>query len=390
MSSSSERRAGFRFSLRLTLWHALFVVLATVAVYFVSVALLRDAMDHEWELNHVRFEETWRREAGSRAFEMLATEQRAMIALPPAVRAGIERHFTGVFPLLMVPILVLGFGVGLLWTIRTTRPLQRLARTVQDILETGELSRRVPGRSGPGELDRLVRLFNRMLARNEALVQAMRDALDNVAHDLRTPMTRLRGTAERALQDGDDAAAREALADCLEESEQVVRLLAALMDIAEAESGAMKLHRVEASIPALLGEVVDLYELVAEEKNVEVELDAPAELTAPLDRDRMRQVFANLLDNAIKFGDQGGAVTIRAATDGAEAKIEFQDRGPGIADADLPRIWDRLYRGEGVSARGLGLGLSTVRAIVEAHGGAVDVETEVGAGTTFVVRLPLA
>jgi signal transduction histidine kinase len=318
---------------------------------------------------------------------MLSTEQRGMIALPPAVRAGIERHFTGVFPLLMVPILVLAVGAGLLWTLRTTRPLQRLARTVQGILETGELSRRVPSGPKTSELDHLVDLFNRMLARNEALVQAMRDSLDNVAHDLRTPMTRLRAAAELALQSGDPDAAREALADCLEESEQVVRLLAALMDVAEAEAGAMRLVRTDVSIPALIGEVVELYELVAEEKGIAVRVEAPVELLASLDRDRTRQVLANLLDNAIKFSDPGTAVAIRAAADPAGVRIEIEDHGPGIASVDLPRIWDRLYRGGGKTERGLGLGLSLVKAIVEAHGGTVEVETVPGRGTKFVVKM---
>ena len=366
------------------------IAVATVAIYFAAIAMLRNAMQHEWELNQVRFEETWRRDAGSRALEMLATEERSMIALPPAVRASIERHFSGVLPLLLVPILILSCGAGLLWTLRTTRPLQRLAQTVQTILQTGELSRRVPVGSGPGELDRLIVLFNQMLARNEALVQAMRDSLDNVAHDLRTPMTRLRATAEKALQGNDPDAAREALADCLDESEHVGRLLAALMDIAEAESGAMKLECSEVSIPALIEEVFDLYEFVAEEKGVTVNVDAPAELTAQLDRDRVRQVFANLLDNAIKFSDSGQTVTVRTAVEGDAARVAFEDQGPGIASADLPRVWDRLYRGEGVGGRGLGIGLSIVRAIVEAHGGDVSVETELGKGTTFVVHLPLS
>jgi signal transduction histidine kinase len=165
-------------------------------------------------------------------------------------------------------------------------------------------------------------------------------------------------------------------------------MLDTLMDISEAETGTMRLVRTEVSLEKLVAEVASVYEDVAEDKRITVETIVEPALTVSADRDRLRQVLANLIDNAIKYTRAGGRVTVRAARDGAGMRIDVADTGPGIAEHDLPRIWDRLYRGDQSRAeRGLGLGLSLVRAIVEAHGGTVEVRTEQGKGSTFSVNL---
>lgn len=286
---------------------------------------------------------------------------------------------------------LLGLIGGGIFAWSTTRPIGEVTRTARQIIEQGQHHARVPVPPGDDELTEMARHFNTVLDKNEALLVAMRESLDNVAHDLRTPLTRLRGTAELALRNEDDpAAAREALADCLEESERLLGMLRVLMDVSEAEAGMMKLNRQRTDLVKLLREVADLYVFVAEERKITLQFEVPLRCEAEVDPDRMRQVLANLVDNALKYTPEGGTVTLLAAPEDHLAVLRVRDTGMGVSAEEQPKIWTRLYRGDrSRSQRGLGLGLSLVKAVVEAHGGTVGVTGSPGEGSEFTVRLPV-
>ena len=305
-------------------------------------------------------------------------------------REALLSRFRYVLAIVSLVIVATGLAGGAIVTRSTLQPIRQLIAAVRGIIRTGRINARVPVRSERDAIDELSALFNEMLDRITTLIRGMEHALDNVAHDLRTPMTRLRGVAERALQTDDVHAHREALVTSLEESERILAMLDTLMDISEAETGTMRLEIGDVPVAALVAQVVDLYEDVAEDKRIEVSTNVEDNLTVPADSRRLRQVLANLVDNAIKYTPSGGRVTVSARRENSVVRFDVADTGIGIAAHDLPHVWERLYRGDQSRAeRGLGLGLSLVRAIVAAHGGTVDVEAEPGRGSRFIVRLPI-
>ena len=295
--------------------------------------------------------------------------------------------------LALVTLFIVGIGLGGGWLVTQAalEPIRRLTAAVRRIVRTGRTDQRVEVREPHDAIYELTAMFNAMLDRIEGLVSGMHGALDNVSHDLRTPLTRLRASAEMALRGPVDAERyREALADCIEESDRVLVMLTTLMDISEAESGAMPLVRETIPLGDVLERAVDLYRDVAEAKGVSVTVRSDPAAVVSGDRVRLEQVAANLIDNAVKYTPSGGRVEASARRSGDHAELVVEDTGVGIPADELSRIWQRLFRGDrSRTARGLGLGLSLVKAIVEAHGGSVAVASEPGRGSTFTMTFPI-
>jgi signal transduction histidine kinase len=300
--------------------------------------------------------------------------------------APLRRAFGGVG----AAVLVLSVAVGTLFAWRATRPLREVSDTARRILETGDFAARVPAPDGSDELAVLVRQLNTLLDKNATHVRVLRETLDNLAHDLRTPLTRLRGSAELALQDaGDPAEAHAALADCVNESDRLLHLLEALLDISAAEAGALKLSRERLDVRTLVERAADLYREVADEKKITLTLDQPASAELDADAIRLGQAINNLLDNALKYTPASGHITLATRAERNAVVITVTDNGPGVPPAEREAIFRRLYRGDASrSQRGLGLGLSLVKAFAEAHGGTVAIDAAPGGGAHFTIRIP--
>lgn len=282
-----------------------------------------------------------------------------------------------------------GTALGFWYARRSLKPLRALLATIKTI-EKGDLSKRVEIDGPQDELHDLGDTFNRMIGRIETLVRVMRESLDNVAHDIRTPLTRIRVVAEDALTSDNPTPLKEALQDCAENAADVSALVDQLLSISEAEAGAMQLKRTECKVATLIAEVVEIYEFVAEDKSIKITVNCEPNLTWVLDRKRIKQAIANLLENAIKYSNANSTTEISAHVVGDTIQLSVLDQGIGVPESDISRIWDRLYRVDKArTTQGLGLGLSIVRSIALAHGGLARAR-RTDPGMIFTIELPRA
>jgi signal transduction histidine kinase len=313
---------------------------------------------------------------GSRLFIGVSTENRQFLV----------RMYQRNYPWALAAIIIAGAVVGIISSRRLLSPIVRLNEEIDFIIVTGDLNRRLDSLGTGDQLDGLISRYNRLLDRVETLIGGMRDTLDAVAHDLRTPLTRLRGHAELALSKGDSSEYEEALAIVVEQTDQAGALLSALMDIAEAEQGMLHLEGEPCDLSILAAEVAEMYEFVAEDKGQTLRLDAAEPVPLVGDPVRLRQVLGNLVDNAVKYGPENGFVDISCGSDDMQSWVEITDDGPGVPDEEVNKVFERLYRGDrSRGSRGLGLGLSMVKALVEAHGGVIGISRATERGACFRV-----
>jgi signal transduction histidine kinase len=270
-------------------------------------------------------------------------------------------------------------------------PLQRMAAVSHGIAQ-GDYSQVAP-ETGPDEVRALALSLNSMARQVQATAQSQREFLANVSHELKTPLTSIQGFAQ-AIVDGaaDSPAATQRSANIIySEAERMRRLVDSLLDLARLDAELRTLRRAPVDLRALLAGVVEQFGPRAKEQGVDLHPELPPTLPALVgDGDRLAQVFANLLDNALKHTPAGGAVTVRASPAEDAVEVQVADTGHGIPAADLERIFDRFYQVDKSRARsgGVGLGLAITKEIVAAHGGTLSVRSQAGAGATFTVRLP--
>lgn len=284
---------------------------------------------------------------------------------------------------------------GLILARRVLRRIDAISVNARKIAE-GDLAERLPLAGTDDELDRLVGNLNAMLARIADLMAGVKEVSDNVAHDLKTPLTRLRARAEQTLRSGEEKEDyREALEKVIEDADGMIRIFDALLMIARAEAGAGRDGMADFDVAAVASDVGELYEPLAEDRGIMLEGEIDMDLVVHGSRELIGQALSNLLDNALKYGVdeskmQDGPPTIRltARRRGGMVEIAVSDNGSGIPAEDRQRIVDRFVRLENSRSRaGSGLGLSLVAAVARLHHGALRVEDNVP-GARFVIALP--
>jgi heavy metal sensor kinase len=295
------------------------------------------------------------------------------------------RNYFAVVPIVIVLTGVLGwFLAG-----RALDPVNSVAETAQRITHSN-LDMQIPSRRTGDELDRLIEAFNHMMTRLNFSFEQIRQFSTDVSHELRTPLTVIRGQLEVALFTAHTVEQyREAMVNSLEDVDRLSNIIRALLMLSQAESGQLLLQRMQLDFAELLRDQVDQYQIPAEAQGVELTGDLPATCIIHADKIQIERLVSNLLGNAIKYTPAGGRVVARLNGESGWAKLTVEDTGVGISPDHLPHIFDRFYRVPSADPeKGLGLGLSFVSWIVKAHGGVMEVESELHKGTRFTVSLP--
>lgn len=291
---------------------------------------------------------------------------------------------------------VMALGGFLIWFFVGRRALQRIDRVSEASarIVAGDLSGRLPVTGANDEFDRLSASLNTMIEKISKLNDGLRDVSDSIAHDLKTPLTRLRNRAEAALaRDGDDVKYRTVLEDMIGEADQLIKVFNALLLISRVEAGFSKQKLDDVDLSAIAGEVCELYEPLVEDAGMVLVNEVEGPLPIPGNRELIGQAVTNLIDNAIKYGaTAGGKIIISASVDKATntVRLSVADQGAGVADEDKERVKGRFVRlDESRTKPGSGLGLSLVSAIMSLHGGSLDLK-DGEPGLKVILSFPVA
>jgi len=299
----------------------------------------------------------------------------------------IERVIGSVLLRSMLVTIVLGAIGGAVVAARSVRHVDVVNRAVTRLM-SGDFSERLPGLNAQGDFRELVENFNRMLDRIQTLMEGLRQVSDNIAHDLRTPLTRLRNHLAN-LQGSVDEASQDTVQALLDEADSLLATFNALLRIAQVESGQRLSGFTEVDLRVILHDVIELYEPLAADKNITIATQLLSPMPLSGDRDLLFQAFANVLDNAIKYTPEGGSIQVRACAEQELWRVDVADTGVGIAPGDRGKVFRRFFRVEASRGRqpGNGLGLSLVHAVVNLHHGTIELADN-QPGLRFSVRLP--
>jgi heavy metal sensor kinase len=298
--------------------------------------------------------------------------------------------FRKIFVVTMTSLFIFAAIVGWFMARRALAGVETVTQTARQISE-GSLKERVPVKKHQDEIDQLAITFNQMLDRIQTLVTGIKEMSDNIAHDLKSPITRIRGIAEVTLTTGASEKEYENMAaSTIEECDRLLDMINTMLVISKAEAGVNKLDAKEMDIAAVVRDACELFQAPAEDKDLKFIFDAQGAFSLSGDQRMIQRMIANLLDNAIKYTCDGGTVKVAVgAQNNHSVVITVKDTGIGISDQDIHRIFERFYRCDpSRSKTGIGLGLSFARAVARAHGGEITVSSRPDQGSTFTVTLP--
>jgi heavy metal sensor kinase len=295
------------------------------------------------------------------------------------------------FVLVPASLLLVSYG-GWFLAGRALKPVDLITRTAQKITAEN-MSQRIEVGNREDEIGRLAQTFNDTLARLENSFVRTRQFSIDVSHELRTPLTILRGGTEVGLKWAKEPEEfRELFRSNLEEINRMTEIIEYLLEHSRAEAGNLPLHFIEIELRGLLVELINQLKVLTNEKGLSLIIEGGQQVYVSGDRLRLRQIFLNLLDNALKYTEPGGSIRVQLDSGDGLARIAIIDTGPGIEEKHLPNIFERFYRVDKARNRehgGSGLGLALVKTFTEAHGGRIEVVSEIGKGSVFTVYLPL-
>ena len=300
--------------------------------------------------------------------------------------------FQKIFVATMGVLIFFAAGIGWFMARRAVSGVESVTRTAQQISE-GALGQRVPVKLRGDEIDQLATTFNHMLDRIQTLVAGIKEMSDNIAHDLKSPVTRIRGIAEITLTTGTALDDYKMMgASIIEECDRLLDMINTMLMISKTEAGIGDLRQETIDIAQVVRNACELFQPIAEDKKVSLICSTPETLLFLGDNRLIQRMIANLLDNAIKYTPSSGDVDISVKTSHHQkTEISIKDTGIGVSPEDLPHIFERFYRcDQSRSQEGVGLGLSLARTIARAHGGDITVTSQTDKGSTFTVILPIA
>jgi signal transduction histidine kinase len=294
--------------------------------------------------------------------------------------------FRTLFAILIVILIMVSSITGWFLARQALTDMGAVTQTAEEI-SRGSYEKRVRIRARFKEIERLSATFNRMLDRIQGLLRSMKEINDNIAHDLRSPLARIRGIAEMTLlkeKSIDDY--KDMAASTMEECDALIDMINTMLDITEAEAGVNNIKPEEYDMVTLIQEAGEIFRPLADEKKIELKINLPESIVFRSDRKKMQRIVTNILENSIKYTHEHGVVSVSAIARNGKLRIDFEDTGIGISEEDLPHIFERFYRCDrSRSQGGVGLGLSLTKVYTESMNGTISVKSTLNQGSTFTL-----